>query len=215
VGLTEEFFLLKNCYKYASLPQCNLKNPPLTDISAFMDIQFTQFINSLAGMVPLLDSLMIAVTQFGVPLIIVIVAAQWWSSIERQHVRHVAVAAGLAFLLSLAFNQIILLFIHRIRPYDAGISHVIIDKSADWSFPSDHATAAFAVVFAFMRQRLNSRFLMLFALATLVCVSRVYVGTHYVSDILGGIIVALFAVIVVRLIYKEGSKLDRIITGIL
>lgn len=180
-----------------------------------MDIQITQIINSLAGTVPFLDSVMIAVTQFGVPLIIVIVAAQWWSTTERQHVRHVAVTAGLTFLLSLAINQIILLFIHRIRPYDAGISHVIIDKSADWSFPSDHATAAFAVVFAFMLQKLNGRFLILLALATLICVSRVYVGTHYVSDILGGIIVALFAVIVVRMIYPEGSKLDRIITGIL
>lgn len=180
-----------------------------------MDIQITQFINSLAGTVPLLDSFMIAVTQIGVPLIIVFVAAQWWSTNERQHVRYVAVSSGLTFLLSLAINQIILLFVHRIRPYDAGISHVIIDKSADWSFPSDHATAAFAVVFAFMRQKLNGRFLILFALATLVCISRVYVGTHYISDILGGIIVALFAVVVVRVIYREGSKLDRIITGIL
>ena len=180
-----------------------------------MDIQLTQFINSLAGTVPLLDRFMIAVTQAGVPTIILFVAAQWWSRNERQHVRHVAMTAGLTFLLSLAINQIILLFIHRIRPYDAGISHLIVDKSADWSLPSDHATAVFAVVFAFMLQKLNGRFLILLVLAALVCLSRVYVGMHYISDILGGALVALCTVLLVRLVYKEGSKLDRIITGIL
>ncbi len=180
-----------------------------------MDIQLTQFINSLAGTAPLVDAFMVAVTQAGVPVIILFVATQWWSTDERPHVRHVAVQAGLSFMLSLAINQIILVFIHRIRPFDAGISHLIIDKSTDWSFPSDHATAAFAVAFAFMRQKLNGRFLILSALSLLVCVSRIYVGTHYVSDILGGAVVALFTVTLVRLVYKEGSKLDRIITGIL
>ena len=35
---------------------------------------------------------------------------------------------------------------HRIRPYDAGLTHLIVAPSFDWSFPSDHATAAFAIV---------------------------------------------------------------------
>jgi hypothetical protein len=38
----------------------------------------------------------------------------------------VAIVAGLSFLLGLGLNQLILLFIHRLRPYDAGRTHLLI-----------------------------------------------------------------------------------------
>jgi hypothetical protein len=44
------------------------------------------------------------------------------------------VVAGLAFIIGLGLNQIILLFVHRIRPYDAGVSHLIVSWSGDWPF---------------------------------------------------------------------------------
>jgi undecaprenyl-diphosphatase len=50
---------------------------------------------------------------------------------------------GFSFLLGLAINQLILLFIHRVRPYDAGVTNLLIARSGDFSFPSDHATASF------------------------------------------------------------------------
>src|SRR5579872_657475 len=119
-----------------------------------MDQAITHWINSLAGGNALLDSVMIGVTNLGVPFIVAVVAAQWWSKIERTHVRHTCIVAGLSFLLGLGFNQIVLLFIHRVRPYDAGVTHLIISKSPDWSFPSDHSTAVMAIVAAFAFQGL-------------------------------------------------------------
>lgn len=56
---------------------------------------------------------------------------------------------GLSFLLGLDIDQTILLFVHRARPYDTGVSQLIIDTSNDWSFPSGHAIAAFAVAATF------------------------------------------------------------------
>src|SRR5260221_4770867 len=122
-----------------------------------MDQAITKWINSLAGSNVLLDSDMIAVTNVGVPLLVALVVAQWWSKIERTHVRHTCIAAGLSFLIGLGLNQIILLFVHRVRPYDAGISHLIISKSTDWSFPSDHTTASIAVVATFALHGLARR----------------------------------------------------------
>jgi undecaprenyl-diphosphatase len=49
----------------------------------------------------------------------------------------------------------------------------------------------------------------------LLAVSRVYVGTHYVGDVLGGVVTGLIATVLVRVAYREGSKLDRRVTGIL
>jgi undecaprenyl-diphosphatase len=122
-----------------------------------MDQAITRWINALAGSNVLLDSFMIAATQFVVPLFVLPVALQWWSRRERVHVRHTCMAAGLSFLIGLGLNQIILLYVHRIRPYDAGLSHLIINRSGDWSFPSDHATATFAIAASFLLHGMRKR----------------------------------------------------------
>ncbi|OOY14439.1 phosphatase PAP2 family protein [Thioclava sp. DLFJ4-1] len=180
-----------------------------------MDAAITHWINSFAGHNYFIDQAMIAITQAGVPFIVLVVVLQWWSRENRQHLRHVAICAGLAFLLGLAINQGILLFIHRVRPYDAGVSNLLIAKSADWSFPSDHATASMSVAMAFALQRLPRRALAFFAMAFLICLSRIYVGTHYVTDVLGGAATGIVAAIVVRTLYRENSKFDRFAKSIL
>src|SRR5713101_212959 len=180
-----------------------------------MDQAITQWINSLTGSNVLLDSAMIMVSKVGVPLLVALVVAEWWSKIDRTHVRHACIAAGLSFLIGLGLNQIILLFVHRVRPYDAGVTHLIISKSLDWSFPSDHATASIAIVAAFALHGLPRRTLLFGLLALLICWSRIFVGTHYLTDVLGGSLTAVVAGILVWVFYREGSRLERFATGIL
>ena len=177
-----------------------------------MDQAITQWINAPAGSSVLLDSVMAAATQLGVPLLVLLVVLQWWGRYERFYVRHTCVAAGLSFLGGLGLNQIVLLFVHRIRPYDAGVSHLIISRSGDWSFPSDHATATFAIAASFLLHGFGRRGLAFLAGALLVCVSRVYVGTHYLTDVLGGAATGILAAAAVRGLYWEGTWIDRLIT---
>src|SRR5437868_15102627 len=99
-----------------SPPQDQLRKPTT------MDATLTHWINAAAGISPFLDRAMIGVSQIGVPLMVLAVVLQWWAKVDRHHVRHAAVSAGLAFLLGLAINQFILLFVHRMRPYDAGVT---------------------------------------------------------------------------------------------
>jgi len=180
-----------------------------------MDDAITQFINAAAGSQPVVDFVAMFAGKVGVPLLVALVGIQWWSRIDRPHVRHACVAAGISFLLGLGVNQLIIAFVHRPRPYDAGITHLIIDRSADWSFPSDHATASVAIAAAFAMQRLPRR-TMLFALLTLlICWSRIYVGTHYLSDVLGGALVGIVFAVLVRFCYRENTRFDRLVTGLL
>lgn len=181
------------------------------DLDAFL----THAINSLAGTNATIDFLMVSISAIGVPLLVLAVAGQWWRQGDRDHIRHVLVATGLSFLVGLAINQVILLLVHRIRPYDAGISHLLIAPSTDPSFPSDHATATFAIAAAFLMHRMRRLGVWFFAAALLVTVSRVYIGTHYVSDVLGGATTGIIAAIVVRILYREGTRLDRLVARIL
>jgi undecaprenyl-diphosphatase len=180
-----------------------------------LDAAATHAINSLAGASTALDFLMVQISALGVPLLVLAVAAQWWRGQDRPHNRHILVAAGLSFLLGLAINQLILLLVHRIRPYDGGVTHLLISASADPSFPSDHATASFAIAAAFLlhgMRRLGRWFL---AAAALVAISRVYVGTHYIGDALGGAVTGIAAALLVHTFYREATRLDRFITSIL
>lgn len=180
-----------------------------------MDVAITHWLNAAAGENAALDAVMILLTRFGVPVLVLLVFLQWWVKKNRCHVRHTAICAGLAFLLGLAFNQAIVLFVHRVRPYDAGVTHLLIGRSSDWSFPSDHATATVAIAAAFAMKRLPRRALAFAVIALLVCWSRVYVGTHYFTDILGGALTGIGAAAIVRWGYREDSRVDRFATRIL
>ena len=180
-----------------------------------IDAALTAWLNAGAGHFAAIDFIMIWISALGIPLLVVAVAVQWWLPRSDRPTRHVLVAAGLSFLLGLGFNQLILLFVQRIRPYDAHVSHLIIGPSADFSFPSDHATAGFAIATAFLLHGLPRRGFVFLAAAVLIAISRVYIGTHYVSDLLGGAVTGIGAAIFVRATYRDGSKLDRFITSIL
>ena len=179
-----------------------------------MDGAVTAWINGFAG-TAFFDAVMTAVSAYGVPVIVVLVAAQWFTGAKGSRIRHVLIVAGLAFLASLAINQIVLMFVHRIRPYDAGVTLLLIARSADWSFPSDHASASVAVATAFLAKNLRARGAVLAALAFLICLSRVFLGTHYVGDVVGGAVTGIVAALVVVRYFREGNVVDRTAKSIL
>ena len=133
---------------------------------------------------------------------------------DRQGTRHALVGAGLSFLLGLAFNQIILLLVDRVRPYAAGVTKLLTGPSLDPSFPSDHATAAFAIAVAFACNGMPRRAAGFGMAALLIAFSRVYIGTHYASDVLGGALTGALAAVLVASIYRRNTRVDRFVTGI-
>jgi len=179
-----------------------------------LDAVLTSWVNAFAGNA-FLDNMMILVSAWGVPLLVIAVAVQWWIGTERAKTRHALVATGLAFLLGLGINQILLLIIDRVRPYDAGVTHLLIERSGDPSFPSDHATATFAIAAGLLLHDMRKRGLVFLAAALLISLSRVYIGTHYVSDVIGGALTGGAAALLVKSLYRPGTAVDRFVTGIL
>lgn len=74
----------------------------------------------------------------------------------------------------------------------AADAHLFIARSADPSFPSDHATAAFAIAVALFLRHRKAGWLAL-GMAALVSIGRVAVGTHYPGDVLAGAAIGTLA----------------------
>ena len=156
-----------------------------------MDYRIEQWINSPAGHHPGLDAFMAHAATWAVEVFIGIVAIWFligWSTGSMRD-RRGAVLALLASGGALLANQIINRIWARPRPFVAhpGTVHMLIAKSSDPSFPSDHAAAAFAIAVAvfLVHRRIG---LVVIAAALLVAYARVYVGAHYPGDVLGGAI---------------------------
>jgi undecaprenyl-diphosphatase len=101
--------------------------------------------------------------------------------------RRASVAAVLSAGLGLAVGKVISELVDRARPFVAdphGV-HLFSGHAADPGFPSDHATAAFAIAVAILLRKRGWGIVAL-VLATVLSVGRVALGVHYPSDVIAG-----------------------------
>jgi undecaprenyl-diphosphatase len=82
-----------------------------------------------------------------------------------------------------ALNTAIKLVVRRRRPHLAGLPPLTSTPSG-LSFPSAHASTSFAG--ALLYSRLGIDALPLYALASGLSLSRIYLGVHYPSDVIAG-----------------------------
>jgi undecaprenyl-diphosphatase len=141
------------------------------------------------------------VTFWAVPLFALATASLWfWDRPGPWYRWKIAcvsglVSAGFGLLLSQAISHLWL----RERPFVAHPSETVLlaRPSYEPSFPSDHAVAAFAIAFSVALiggRRVGALFL---AGASLVALTRVFVGLHYPGDVAGGALVGLVAAVIV------------------
>ena len=106
--------------------------------------------------------------------------------------------------------------VRRNRPYiDGVVSRVDIDNAfvstadldADMSFPSGHATAS-SGFFAALSIRFRKAYIIApsAVLVFLIVLSRLYLGVHYPSDVLAGLVVGIGMAFLWALVYKGFYK---------
>jgi undecaprenyl-diphosphatase len=105
----------------------------------------------------------------------------------RRAARRGVIAAGLSAAVALAIAQVLAALVDRPRPFvsDPGGVHLFARHVADPGFPSDHATAGFAIAVAILLRSRRWGYVTL-ALATVLSISRVALGIHFPTDVLAG-----------------------------
>lgn len=157
-----------------------------------MDYRLERWINHPAGHHPTTDAILRHAATWpeqGFILVIVVWFFVGWAGglpRDRRGAITAAIAAGMALLV----NQGIILLWQRDRPFVAHPSgvHVLLSHRADPSFPSDHASPAFAtaVVLFLVHRRLG---ILALVVALVMVYARVYCGDHYPADVIAGALV--------------------------
>jgi membrane-associated phospholipid phosphatase len=158
---------------------------PVQRLDEFLLLEVNGFARSTGWLqTPLVNFAKYGVVLFGVLLLVGVFLAR----AGRTRTLAAAGWAWVAVLLALVINQPVGRLFGEARPYTTHPQLLVLaSRTADFSFPSDHAVMAGAVASGLLlvRRRLG---LLAVAAALLMAFARVYIAAHYPWDVLAGLL---------------------------
>lgn len=125
-----------------------------------------------------------------------------------KRTRRAGMICALALVLDLlAVNMLIKPLAARPRPYQVLEQiTVLTNLPSDYSFPSGHSAASFACAWALLRSGRKQWGAWALVIAGLIALSRLYVGVHYPTDVLGGVLIGILVAEAAVRIFSAAKK---------
>ena len=165
----------------------------------YLDTEAASLISSIQS--PTLTLAMEVVTYLGSFLSgVIIVGVLLWM---RKRGEAKMVLAGIAMNAAVIFP--IKHLVARARPENALITVDWLVDTAEYSFPSGHAAMGFMM--AILLSSIFGRKYFFYTLAFLIAFSRLYLGVHYLSDVVAG---AVIGVALGSMILRHKERLMRL-----
>lgn len=157
-----------------------------------MNLYLFKLINGLSIKNLLFDKIMIAFSKY-VPytfMVMIVIVFLLGVFKNKAEYRKIAFNTFVFTLLNIILNYIIGGIYYVDRPFVHNKVNLLVPHIADSSFPSDHATGTMSIAIGLGKySNLLGRILMVISI--IVGFSRVYVGNHYPSDVIGAYILVL------------------------
>lgn len=163
----------------------------------------------IKNMNTILSAIMIFISFLGSAITLITLAiASIFLVKDKKYSKLIILNLALSFIL----NKVLKLIIARPRP-----SRLRLVIENGYSFPSGHSMVSFAfygfLIYLISKNLKNKKIkypliALLSLLILLIGISRIYLGVHYVTDVLGGYIIGLIYLIVfIEVIKKKKIKL--------
>ncbi len=164
--------------------------------------EFILWFQSLAGEGSFLYYLMNFISMLGEETILVgIVGLVYWGFDKRRGER-----IAYTMIAATVFNPLIKNIVCRTRPFDSGIGINNFRNVGGYSFPSGHSANSAATYIGTTYEYRDKKFKWMIALAVtlplLVALSRTYLGAHYPSDVLCGLLLGVATVFLIQWLYR-------------
>ncbi len=155
---------------------------------------------------PILDNIMIFITNLGNGGMIWIAATV--ILLIPKKTRKIGIMSAVALLGSLIINNNILKnIVQRPRPYVTFTDlRILIPTPSEFSFPSGHTSSSFAAASVFYTHLPKKIGVPAVILAGLIGLSRLYVGVHYPTDVIAGILMGIFLGYLAEILVNTFSK---------
>ncbi|GAV21883.1 undecaprenyl-diphosphatase [Carboxydothermus pertinax] len=150
-----------------------------------MDYTLFQVINNLSGHNIIIDRLMIAISKYGIFFYGLMLLAIFLTSQKRVKIEIFKI--GFAGLIAVGLAGLISKIYYRPRPFISHKVHLLYPHQPDGSFPSDHVTGGFTLALGLYSLSPSlGRIAIVYSI--IMAFSRIYVGHHYPTDVVGGIL---------------------------
>ena len=150
-----------------------------------------------------MDKIMIFITTLGDSGLLWILVSI--GLIFNKKFRRVGIISLLSLLLCFVLNNIVIKnIIQRPRPfYSIQDLRILISIPSEFSFPSGHSSSSFAAATGMFLASKKKVFYLFYILAFFIAISRVYVGVHYLSDVLVGAFVGILCGVMVNKLFLK------------
>ncbi|MBD1546248.1 bifunctional DedA family/phosphatase PAP2 family protein [Roseibium aggregatum] len=179
------------------------------DTLTLADVSISQFVQSVRT--EPLDRIMITITEFGDGVVVVITAAALLTALAVARRWRVIALVSSAFAITAISVPLIKLILQRQRPID------IYSGAELFAFPSGHSTFTtllLATLALLISPHLGLRGQIAIWTAAIlgslaVGLSRIYLGAHWPSDVVGGVLFGLFICSLLALLLRYKTSVQR------
>lgn len=157
-----------------------------------MNMALFRMINHMAGKNPLLDTVMLFLSQDMIIVVVAFLILYYVFGFVNHDIseRKLAVSAAVFTMMNLGLAALLGVFFYVPRPFIHHRVNLLYPHVADSSFPSDHATATMSAALGLLKGERKIG-LILIAASLAVGFSRVYVGHHTPADIIGSYLIVI------------------------
>ena len=151
-----------------------------------IDVFILEFVN-LSYHNFILDNLSLIISNMGLIYFWVIISIVLYLFGDKKG-KSIAKKMIVVLVVTTILTQLIKIIVMRPRPYTELSNLILLDLGTDYSFPSGHTSTSTAMAYVLSCE--YERWILML-IPVIVGFSRLYIGVHYPSDVLGGFLLGL------------------------